>query len=52
MAQFSAPGAMEPAETGTAVYQAWEAPTARDTGGSVRRLLGAQGCSFRCPFPL
>ena len=34
-------------------YQVWEAPTARDTGGSVRKLHDAQGCSFQwCPFPL
>lgn len=37
---------MEAAETGAAVYQVWKAPTARDTGGSVRRLHGAQGRSF------
>ena len=37
-AQCSAPGAME---ARAAVYQVWEAPTARDTGSPVRRLHGA-----------
>ena len=37
----------EATETRTAVCQVWEAPTARDTSSSVRRLHGTQGCSFR-----
>ena len=32
-------------------YQVWEVPTARDTGGLVRRLHSTQGCSTGCPFP-
>ena len=33
---------MEATETGAVVYQVWEAPTARDRGGLVRRLHGAE----------
>ena len=32
---------------GAAVYQVWEAPTAKDGDGLVKRLHGTQGCSFR-----
>ena len=47
IAQCSAPRAMEATETGAAVYQVWEAPTARNTVGSVERLHGAQRRPFR-----
>ena len=32
---------------GAVVYQVWEAPTAKDPDGSVKRLHSTQGCSFR-----
>ena len=52
IAQWSAPRAAEATEI-RAVYQVWEAPTAREMGGSVQRLHGTHGCFFQwCPFPL
>ena len=45
IAQWSAPRAAEATET-RAVYQVWEAPTAREMGGSVKRLHGTMDVSF------
>ena len=38
-AQCSVPGATAATETGAAVYQVWEEPTARDTGSPVKDYM-------------